>query len=137
MNARCKSRMQPSPLFPPSKSQSQTFLSRPSPSTADPVKHHFHWSMTEALKKALRSNLDDRVPFIEFPCPGIKTIDELKSPRILKSHLPLQLLPPSALQTPSVKIIYVTRNPRDVAVSLYHFMDMLTEVQREKLDFLI
>ena len=85
--------------------------------------------MLNALKKALKSNLDDRVPFIEFPCPGIKSIDELPSPRIIKSHLPLQLLPPSVLENPSVKIIYVTRNPRDVAVSLYHFMDMLTEVE--------
>ena len=84
--------------------------------------------MLGAIKDAIRKNLDDRVPFIEFPCPGIATIDELESPRIIKSHLPLQLLPATVLGSPHVKVIYVTRNPRDVAVSLYHFMDMLTQV---------
>jgi hypothetical protein len=81
-----------------------------------------------SVKDALGTNLDDRVPFIEFPCPGLEAIDSYKSPRLIKSHLPLQLLPPSVLQTPTVKIIYVTRNPRDVAVSLFHFMGILSEV---------
>ena len=84
--------------------------------------------MLGSVKSAMTTNLDDRVPFIEFPCPGIAAIKQLPSPRIIKTHLPLQLLPPSVLQTPSVKIIYVTRNPRDVAVSLYHFMNILSEV---------
>ncbi|XP_046965022.1 luciferin sulfotransferase-like [Vanessa cardui] len=39
-------------------------------------------------------------------------------PRFVKTHLPLSLLPPSLLDT--AKVIYVARDPRDVAVSYFH-----------------
>jgi len=38
--------------------------------------------------------------------------------RLIKSHLPLSLLPPTLLTT--CRVIYVGRNPKDVAVSYYH-----------------
>lgn len=50
--------------------------------------------------------------------PGYKSAETAASPRFLKSHLPLSLLPPALLDT--CKIIYMTRDPRDVAVSYYH-----------------
>ncbi|XP_026724695.1 sulfotransferase family cytosolic 1B member 1-like isoform X3 [Trichoplusia ni] len=40
------------------------------------------------------------------------------SPRMIKSHLPLSLLPPTLLD--NGKVVYVARDPRDVAVSSYH-----------------
>ncbi|XP_075969857.1 sulfotransferase 1C4-like [Anticarsia gemmatalis] len=40
------------------------------------------------------------------------------SPRFIKTHLPLSLLPPSLLDTS--KVVYVARDPRDVAVSSFH-----------------
>ncbi|XP_063822173.1 sulfotransferase 1B1-like [Ostrinia nubilalis] len=40
------------------------------------------------------------------------------SPRFFKSHLPLSLLPPSLLATS--RVVYVARDPRDVAVSYYY-----------------
>ncbi|KAI5632727.1 sulfotransferase domain-containing protein [Phthorimaea operculella] len=40
------------------------------------------------------------------------------SPRFIKTHLPMSLLPPKL--TSSAKVVYVVRDPRDVAVSFYH-----------------
>ena len=44
----------------------------------------------------------------------------LPSPRLLKSHLPYHLLPPDIIKK-KAKIIYVARNPKDMAVSFYYF----------------
>ena len=37
---------------------------------------------------------------------------------MIKSHLPLEFLPPGLLDT--CKVVYVARNPKDTAVSFYH-----------------
>ncbi|CAH0718740.1 unnamed protein product, partial [Brenthis ino] len=50
---------------------------------------------------------------------GIKKVADMPSPRFIKSHLPLSLLPPYLLD--KTKVVYVTRDPRDVVVSLHHF----------------
>ncbi|XP_071446822.1 sulfotransferase 1C4-like [Hetaerina americana] len=51
--------------------------------------------------------------------PGYEMAKKMNSPRHFKTHLPLSLLPPKLLD--SCKVIYVARNPKDVAVSYYHF----------------
>ena len=43
----------------------------------------------------------------------------MPSPRFMKSHLPVHLLPADIL-TKKAKIVYVARNPKDVAVSFFH-----------------
>lgn len=48
------------------------------------------------------------------------------SPRILKTHLPINLLNPDMLNI--CKVVYVARNPRDVCVSLYRFLGMMKGV---------
>ncbi|KAI8434722.1 hypothetical protein MSG28_003243 [Choristoneura fumiferana] len=55
--------------------------------------------------------------------PGYKSVETAASPRFLKSHLPLSLLPPALLDT--CKLIYMTRDPRDVAVSYYHLSRLM------------
>lgn len=50
-------------------------------------------------------------------------LTKLPSPRFIKSHLPFSLLPPSLLDT--CKVVFVTRDPRDVAVSFYHHNRLL------------
>ena len=45
-------------------------------------------------------------------------------PRIIKTHLAYEMLP-SGVRDESVKIIYVTRNPRDAVVSFYNHFRVL------------
>ncbi|KAG5668780.1 hypothetical protein PVAND_016706 [Polypedilum vanderplanki] len=52
-------------------------------------------------------------------------------PRHIKSHLPAFLLP-NELWTVKPKIIYITRNPKDVAVSLYYHLKNLFGFMGEK-----
>ncbi|KAF9418523.1 hypothetical protein HW555_004672 [Spodoptera exigua] len=51
-----------------------------------------------------------------------RSLPKLPSPRFIKSHLPLSLLPPKLLDT--AKVFYIARDPRDVAVS-FHFAHKL------------
>ena len=57
------------------------------------------------------------------PIMNIEKMDALPSPRVIKSHLPLNYLPPKLLDT--CKVVYVTRNPKDVIVSYYHYSKMV------------
>lgn len=62
---------------------------------------------------------EEKLKFLEFVVqPGTEQLANLPSPRFIKSHMPLSLLPPTLLDT--AKMIYVARDPRDVAVSFYH-----------------
>ena len=45
----------------------------------------------------------------------------INSPRVLKSHALHKFLPNDLIVDPKAKVIYVARNPKDVAVSMYHF----------------
>lgn len=49
-----------------------------------------------------------------------KQADEVPSPRFLKSHMLMRYLPREMLAK-KTKVIYVARNPKDAAVSYYHF----------------
>ena len=55
-------------------------------------------------------------------------LHEMADPRLIKSHLPHHLLPESVL-TSGAKILYVSRDPRDVCVSRYHFCRMIEAMQ--------
>ncbi|XP_069508164.1 sulfotransferase 1B1-like isoform X1 [Ambystoma mexicanum] len=75
-------------------------------------------------EKCGRDVIVKRVPFIDLAIPGEETGAQLAartpSPRILKTHLPVQILPKSFWEK-NCKIIYVARNAKDVAVSFFHF----------------
>jgi len=79
--------------------------------------------------------LFERTPFIEmegllseeiskgqtFPDWMVKSVEytaNLPSPRVIKTHLPFEFLPPKLLDT--CKVIFVCRNPKDTCVSFYH-----------------
>jgi hypothetical protein len=76
------------------------------------------------FEKAKSKTIDERSPFIEFPTPGIKYINNLESPRIIKTHLPIEFLPDD-IENKS-KVVYIVRNPKDTCVSFYHFIKMIT-----------
>ncbi|XP_063222115.1 sulfotransferase 1C4-like [Bacillus rossius redtenbacheri] len=99
-------------------------------------------------KTASKVDLLQRFPFIEFSIvnhddfiaelkaenagsPGaqatldslaasqVDVLDQAASPRFIKTHLPLSLLPPDLLSA-GCKVVYVARNPMDAAVSFYY-----------------
>ncbi|XP_013109277.2 sulfotransferase 1 family member D1 [Stomoxys calcitrans] len=78
------------------------------------------------FKQSNQLSITQRSPFLElqaispyFPSP-MELSKKLSSPRVLKSHMPPNLLP-RKLWSSKGKIIYVARNCKDVVVSSYHF----------------
>ncbi|XP_061159604.1 cytosolic sulfotransferase 3-like [Syngnathus typhle] len=69
-----------------------------------------------------------RVPFLELCIPGYPKGKDLAdqltiTPRLIKTHLPVQLVPETFWEN-NCKTVYVARNPKDVAVSFFHFSRM-------------
>ncbi|PIA50765.1 hypothetical protein AQUCO_01200184v1 [Aquilegia coerulea] len=54
---------------------------------------------------------------------GKQNISILPSPRIFHTHLPYNSVP-DAIKNSNCKIVYIARNPKDVFVSLWHFMNI-------------
>ncbi|XP_035218190.1 sulfotransferase 1E1-like [Stegodyphus dumicola] len=77
---------------------------------------------------AKTTDLHQRFPYIEHAKTNYNYVKNMESPRLLKTHLPFSLLPPD-VHSKKCKMIYITRNPRDVAVSYYHFACMLKETR--------
>uniref|UniRef100_UPI0037E86CE4 sulfotransferase family 5A, member 1 n=1 Tax=Semicossyphus pulcher TaxID=241346 RepID=UPI0037E86CE4 len=64
-----------------------------------------------------------RSPWLEqYYCAAVLESSS-STPRVLTTHLPQHLLGP-ALHGSKAKVIYVSRNPKDVVVSFYHFHKM-------------
>ncbi|XP_039603547.1 amine sulfotransferase-like isoform X1 [Polypterus senegalus] len=61
----------------------------------------------------------DVAPWIEAEMESLN-YNERPSPRVFVSHLPHYLVP-KGLRKGRGKVIYLARNPKDVAVSFYHF----------------
>ncbi|XP_033108635.1 sulfotransferase 1C4-like [Anneissia japonica] len=93
-----------------------------------------HWLMQiiQLLKldgdyeKLVEKGVKDVKP-LEFalPYPGglkyaYKYYEQLPSPRLVVTHLPFTLLPKQVFEK-KAKVIYVARNPKDTAVSMYYF----------------
>ncbi|KAL7827537.1 hypothetical protein SRHO_G00332550 [Serrasalmus rhombeus] len=69
-----------------------------------------------------------RVPFLEMAFPGmplgVELADKLPTtPRLIKTHLPVQLVPESFWEQ-NCRVVYAARNAKDTAVSFFHFNRM-------------
>ncbi|XP_021926131.1 sulfotransferase family cytosolic 1B member 1-like isoform X2 [Zootermopsis nevadensis] len=75
------------------------------------------------------SDIIPKLPELELPLfitDSLTYIDEMESPRFIKTHLPWELLPKQirhGIKKP--KIIYVARNAKDTCVSYYHHCKIL------------
>jgi len=77
---------------------------------------------------AKEKDLFSRSPFLEMPMMFISSdeeaeavmakMDSMSSPRLIKSHLPFELLPPDLVDT--CKVVFVARNVKDAAVSFFY-----------------
>ena len=75
--------------------------------------------MIEERKKELTSDQHPDKLMIN----SIKIAENMPSPRVIKTHLPFQMLPPNLLDI--CKVIFVGRNPKDCCVSYYnHYMNI-------------
>ncbi|XP_061276356.1 sulfotransferase 1E1 [Bos javanicus] len=83
------------------------------------------------VEKCKEDVIFNRVPYLECSTEhvmnGVEQLNEMASPRIVKSHLPVKLLPVSFWEK-NCKIIYLSRNAKDVVVSYYFFILMVTAI---------
>ena len=80
----------------------------------------------EEGKPVETTDLFQKIPFIETEWPdgtvGSDIINNLESPRFMKSHLPYQIWKHLLEKHPTLKTIQTMRNPKDTLVSYYHHM---------------
>uniref|UniRef100_A0ACD5WV69 Uncharacterized protein n=1 Tax=Avena sativa TaxID=4498 RepID=A0ACD5WV69_AVESA len=72
-------------------------------------------------------NSHNLVPFIGVQDTGgdLDRLETLPSPRLLSTHLPLSLLPPT-ISTAGCKVVYLCREPKDAFVSRWHFENKIS-----------
>ncbi|XP_037484226.1 flavonol 3-sulfotransferase-like [Triticum dicoccoides] len=74
----------------------------------------------------LRLNPHDCIPFLDeiFADGQEAKLEKLPSPRLMNTHMPHTLLPESVTgaAVAGCKVVYICRDPKDMVVSLWHFL---------------
>ncbi|XP_058054102.1 luciferin sulfotransferase-like [Anopheles bellator] len=84
------------------------------------INHDLDYQRARGVKLNVRSTfLEIHAIADRFAIDTIAIAENAPRPRQIKSHLPVSLLP-RQLWTVKPKIVYVARNPKDVAISLYY-----------------
>ncbi|KAL4224388.1 hypothetical protein ACF0H5_017840 [Mactra antiquata] len=87
---------------------------------------HWLWEVTSMLvnQSADRVKLIKETSMLE----GVtkEMFDNVVSPRVLNTHLPLRLMPKNFLKQ-NAKIVFVQRNPKDICVSFYNHHKKICE----------
>ncbi|XP_019647495.1 PREDICTED: sulfotransferase family cytosolic 1B member 1-like [Branchiostoma belcheri] len=67
------------------------------------------------------------IPFAKQP--GYITVADMPSPRFMKTHLPIQFAPKGISKPQNkVKVLVPMRNPKDTAVSMYHYVHIIWQL---------
>ncbi|XP_062198150.1 cytosolic sulfotransferase 18-like [Phragmites australis] len=88
---------------------------------------------TSADHPLLKQNPQRLVPTIGAQGGDLDDIERLPSPRLLATHLPLSLLPPT-VSTNGCRIVYLCREPKDAFISRWHFDNRMTKGDPINLD---
>lgn len=78
-----------------------------------------HDETKQQLLKMNEGNAEKQELVEAISVPAYEFLPQMQKQRFIKTHFPFSLLPPSLMEQ-QCKVIYVARNPRDVAVSFYH-----------------
>ncbi|XP_058385704.1 sulfotransferase 2A1-like [Diceros bicornis minor] len=73
----------------------------------------------------------DRSPWVETES-GYNSLKDKEGPRLISSHLPIQLIPKSLFSS-KAKVIYLIRNPRDILVAGYFFYRISNFIKKPEL----
>lgn len=78
------------------------------------------------LKQKAKYSKEPKEFFFLEAMPNLSLVQHMASPRTLNTHVPYRWLPKQHIESGG-KIIHVVRNPKDVAVSLYHHLTNMRE----------
>lgn len=79
-----------------------------------------------------QSHPNELIPSLEiqiFAENSIYDTSDMPPPRLFRTHLPYTKLPESIKSSGNTKIVYITRNPKDTFVSLWHFFNSIRTVE--------
>ncbi|XP_026277572.1 sulfotransferase 1C4 isoform X1 [Frankliniella occidentalis] len=79
----------------------------------------FHEATTREFLEHNAGSTERQQAVLDMATPGYRLLANAPSPRFIKTHLPFTLLPRNLLNS-GAKVIYLARNPKDVAVSFFH-----------------
>ncbi|GJN13282.1 hypothetical protein PR202_ga31636 [Eleusine coracana subsp. coracana] len=85
----------------------------------------------------LRLNPHDCVPFMEdlFAAGWGSKLEALPSPRLMNTHIQYSALPACISTNPGLKIVYICRDPKDMLVSMWHFIRKTSQPDLSFSDF--